>query len=134
MGGHVALMFDGPATSIPMIKGGKLKAFAVSGPKRNPALPDVPTFAEQGYAAIDEVAWMGLWIKPDVPAEIQAKIRQATLKAMAQPAVQARLAELGNDAGSGATPEELARSLRAASDKQGATLRALGIKPQDLGG
>ena len=43
MGGHVALMFDGPATSIPMIKGGKLKAFAVSGPKRNPALPDVPT-------------------------------------------------------------------------------------------
>jgi tripartite-type tricarboxylate transporter receptor subunit TctC len=53
---------------------------------------------------------------------------------MAQPAVQARLAELGNDAGSGATPEELAKSLRAASDKQGETLRALGIKPQDLGG
>ncbi len=51
MGGHVALMFDGPATSIPMIKGGKLKAFAVSAPKRNPALPDVPTFAEQGLPA-----------------------------------------------------------------------------------
>jgi tripartite-type tricarboxylate transporter receptor subunit TctC len=134
MGGHVALMFDGPATSIPMIKGGKLKAFAVSGPKRNPALPDVPTFAEQGYPMIDDVGWMGLWIKPDVPADIQAKVRQATLKAMAQPAVQARLAELGNDAGSGATPEELAKSLRAASDKQGETLRALGIKPQDLGG
>ena len=47
MGGHVALMFDGPAPSIPMIKGGKIKAFAVSGPKRNPALPEVPTFAEQ---------------------------------------------------------------------------------------
>ena len=134
MGGHVALMFDGPATSIPMIKGGKLKAFAVSGPKRNPALPDVPTFAEQGYPMIDDVAWMGLWIKPDVPADVQAKIRQATLKAMAQPAVQARLAELGTDAGSGASPDELAKSLRAADDKQGATLRELGIKPQDLGG
>ena len=134
MGGHVALMFDGPATSVPMVKGGKVKALAVSGPKRNPALPEVPTFAEQGYPMLDEVAWMGLWIKPDVPAEVQAKIRQATLKAMAQPAVQARLAELGNDAGTGASPEELARSLRAAYDKQGATLRALGIKPQDLGG
>ncbi len=134
MGGHVALMFDGPATSIPMIKGGKLKAFAVSGPKRNPALPEVPTFAEQGFPMLDEVAWMGLWIKPEAPADVQAKIRQAALKVMAQPAVQARLAELGSDLGSGATPEDLAKSLREASDKQGATLRALGIKPQDLGG
>ena len=133
-GGHVQLMFDGPATSIPMIKGGKVKALAVSGPKRNPALPEVPTFAEQGYPMLDEVAWMGLWIKPDVPADVQAKIRQATLKVMSQPPVQARLAELGNDLGSGATPEELSKSLRAASDKQGATLRALGIKPQELGG
>jgi len=133
-GGHVALMFDGPATSIPMIKGGKIKAFAVSGSKRNPALPDVPTFAEQGYPMLNEVAWMGLWIKPGVPDDIQAKIRQATLKVMAQPAVQARLADMGSDAGSGATPDELAKSLREASDKQGATLRALGVKPQDLGG
>jgi len=69
-----------------------------------------------------------------VPADVQARIRQATLQVMAQPAMQARLAELGSDVGSGATPEELARSLQAASDKQGARLRALGIKPQDLGG
>lgn len=134
MGGHVALMFDGPATSIPMIKGGKLRAFAVSGPKRNPALPDVPTFAEQGFPMLGEVAWMGLWIKPDVPADVQAKIRQATLKVMAQPAVQARLADFGNDVGSGATPDELAKSLKRDHDKQGETLRGLGIKPQDLGG
>jgi tripartite-type tricarboxylate transporter receptor subunit TctC len=134
MGGHVALMFDGPATSIPMIKGGKLKAFAVSGPKRNPALPEVPTFAEQGFPMIDDVAWMGLWIKPDVPADVQAKIRQAALKVMSQPAVQTRLTELGNDLGSGATPDELAKSLKRAYDKQGETLRSLGIKPQDLGG
>ena len=134
MGGHVQLMFDGPATSIPMIKGGKLKALAVSGPKRNPALPEVPTFAEQGYPMLDETAWMGLWIKPDVPADVQARIRQSTLKVMAQPAVQARLAEFGNDVGSGASPEDLAKSLKRDHDKQGATLRALGISPQDLGG
>jgi len=134
MGGHVPLMFDGPATSIPMIKGGKLKAFAVSGPKRNPALPEVPTFAEQGFPSLDETAVMLLWSRPDVPAEVQAKIRAAALKVMSQPAAQARLREFGFDQGGGATPEELTRQLRSAYDKQGATLRALGVKPQELAG
>lgn len=134
MGGHVALMFDGAPTSIPMIKGGKLKVFAVSGPKRNPALPDVPTFAEQGYPMIDDVGTMILWTRPGVPAEVQAKIREAVLKVMSQPAALARVVEFGLDQGSGATPEALSKSLRAAHDKHGATLRALGFKPQDLGG
>lgn len=134
MGGHVALMFDGPATSIPMIKGGRIKAFAVSGSKRNPALPDVPTFAEQGFPAIDDTAVMLLWSRPDVPAAVQARIRDTALKVMAQPAYKARLLESGFDQGSGASPEELGKSLRSASDKQGATLRALGVSPKDLGG
>ena len=68
MGGHVQLMFDGMATSLPLIKGGKIKAFAVSTPKRSPLLPDVPTFTELGYPQLEAVAWMGLWVKPDVPA------------------------------------------------------------------
>jgi tripartite-type tricarboxylate transporter receptor subunit TctC len=134
MGGHVPLMFDGPATSIPMLKGGKLKAFAVSGPKRNPALPNVPTFAEQGFPMIDDVAMMILWIRPDVPAAVQAKVRETALKVLAQPAAKQRLLEFGFDQGSGAAPEELSKTLHAAYEKQGATLRALGVKPQDLGG
>ena len=52
---------------------------------------------------------------------------------MAQPAAKARLLEFGFDQGSGATPEELTKALQKAYDKQGATLRALGVKPQDLG-
>jgi tripartite-type tricarboxylate transporter receptor subunit TctC len=134
MGGHVPLMFDGPATSIPMIKAGKLKAFAVSGPKRNPALPEVPTFAEQGFPSLDETAVMLLWSRPDVPADVQARIRASAMKVMSQPAAQARLREFGFDQGSSATPEELTRQLRSAYDKQGATLRALGVKPQELAG
>ena len=134
MGGHVPLMFDGPATSIPMLKAGKLKAFAVSGPKRNSALPDVPTFAEQGFASIDDMASIVLWSRPDVPAAVQAKVRETALKVLATPASRARLLELGFDPGSGATPEQLGQALRKAYDKQGETLRALGVKPQDLGG
>lgn len=134
MGGHVALMFDGPATSIPMLKGGRIKAFAISGPKRNPALPDVPTFAEQGFPMIDDTAVMILWTRPDVQADVQAKVRDTALKVMAQPAYKARLLEIGFDQGSGATPDALTKNLQSAYDKQGATLRGLGVKPQDLGG
>lgn len=133
MGGHVALMFDGAATSIPLVRSGKLKAFAVSGPKRNAALPDVPTFAEQGYPMIDDVGMMVLWTRPDVPASVQARIRETALRVMDHPAAKARLLELGLGEGSSATPEALTEVLRRAYEKQGATLRALGVKPQDLG-
>jgi tripartite-type tricarboxylate transporter receptor subunit TctC len=134
MGGHVPLMFDGPATSIPLIKGGKIKAFAISGPKRNPALPDVPTFAEQGFPTIDDTAMMILWSRPDVPAAVQTRIRETALKVLAHPAAKAKLLEIGFDQGGGGTPGQLSQALRAAYDKQGATLRALGVTPQDLGG
>jgi tripartite-type tricarboxylate transporter receptor subunit TctC len=128
MGGHVALMFDGPATSIPMLKTGKLKAFAVSSPTRMSALPDVPTFTELGYPQIDDIAWIGLWTTPDVPADIQAKVREATLKALQQPKVAERFKELGTDVGQPLTPEQMSQSLRAASDKHGANLKAIGFK------
>jgi tripartite-type tricarboxylate transporter receptor subunit TctC len=129
MGGHVALMFDGPATSIPLIKGGKVKALAVSAPKRLAVLPDVPTFTELGYPQISDIAWVGLWTTPDVPAEVQAKVREATLKVLQQPKVIERFKEQGQDVGLPLTPDELSKSLRAASDKHSANLKAIGFKP-----
>jgi tripartite-type tricarboxylate transporter receptor subunit TctC len=134
MAGHVQFMFDGPANPLPMVKAGKVKVLVVSGPKRNPALPGVPTFAEQGYPTLEDTATIVLWSRPDVPADVQARIRSSALKALAQPAVKARMLEFGLDQGSGATPEELSKQMRAAYDKQGATLRALGVNPQELGG
>ena len=132
MAGHVPFMFDGPANTVPMIRSGKIKAFAVSSPQRNPALPDVPTFAEQGFPTIDDVASILLWVKPDVPADVQARVRDSALKVLALPASKARLLEFGLHQGSGATPQEMTQALRAAYDKQGATLRALGVSPQEL--
>ena len=64
MGGHVQLMVDGLATSIPLIKSGKIKALAVRPPQLSPQLPEVPTFAELVYPQLDGVLWMGLWVKP----------------------------------------------------------------------
>ena len=86
MGDHVPLMFDGIGTSLPLIRGGKIKAFAVSTPKRSPVLPEVPTFTELGYPKLEALGWMGLWCTPDVPAAVQTRMREATLKVLTQPA------------------------------------------------
>ncbi|NTV86032.1 MAG: tripartite tricarboxylate transporter substrate binding protein [Burkholderiaceae bacterium] len=130
IGGHVSFMFDGPATSIPMIKGGKIKVFATTSPTRLSMLPDVPTFAELGYKDLTETAWMGLFVSPDVPAAAQARLREAVMKVLEQPAVRQRFAGMGLDMVPSASADELARSLRAASDRQVATLKAVGFKPE----
>ncbi|WP_395702321.1 Bug family tripartite tricarboxylate transporter substrate binding protein [Aquabacterium sp.] len=130
MGGHVPLMFDAMPTSLPLIKAGKLKAYAVSTPKRFALLPEVPTFAEQGYPQLEAVAWLGLWVKPDVPAAMQAKLREAALKALAGPAVKGRLAEIGFEPGQPRSPQELAAALKADSDKMAALLKAIDFKPE----
>lgn len=130
MGGTVSYMFDGPATSVPLIQDGKLKAFATTAPKRLSALPNVPTFAELGHDALTEVAWIGLWTTPDVPAAHQTVIRNAAIKVLQNPKVREQFAKQGFEEPSTATPEQLIASLKAASDKQAATLKAIGFQPQ----
>ncbi|QQX87609.1 tripartite tricarboxylate transporter substrate binding protein [Cupriavidus necator] len=129
MGGQVPLMFDAPATSLPFIKAGKLRAFAVAFPKRMTALPNVPTFAELGYPDLNEVGWMGLWSTPGVPPAVVAKMREATLKAMQSPSLRKKLEEQGMEVGSSATPEELARDIRESSERQGKLLRSINFTP-----
>ncbi|WP_395701535.1 tripartite tricarboxylate transporter substrate binding protein [Aquabacterium sp.] len=130
MGGHVQFMFDGPGTSVPMVKAGKLKAYAVTTSQRIPALPDVPTFTELGYPAMTVVSWFGLWLTPDVPAPVQARLRDAALKAMQSPVYRERLAALGMEPGLPATPEDLAKSLRIAYERQGSLLKSIDFKPE----
>lgn len=129
-GNHVQFMFDGPATSIPQIKGGKIRVLATTAPTRLSVLPEVPTFAELGAPELTETAWIGLWVTPDVPAAVQTTLRDATLKAWAQPALRQKLLTLGFDMPPASTPEELIRALQIASDKQAATLKAIGFKPE----
>jgi tripartite-type tricarboxylate transporter receptor subunit TctC len=130
MGGHVPLMFDGIATSLPLLKGGRIKAFAVSTPKRLALLPDVPTFGELGYPQLEAVAWMGLWSKADVPAALQQRVREAALKAMAQAGVRERLAEVGFEPGLPRGVEEMGKGLRADFERVGALLKAIDFKPE----
>lgn len=130
MGGQVPLMFDGPATSLPFVKSGKLKAFAVAFPQRISALPNVPTFAELGYPDLNEVGWMGLWSAPGVPPAILARMREATLKALQSPALQRKIQDLGMEVGSPASTEELVRDIRESYERQGKLLHSIHFTPQ----
>jgi len=102
----------------------------VSSPKRAPQLPDVPTFHEAGYPQLDALAWMGLWTTPEVPAAVQARVREATLKVLADPALRNRMLETGFEAGSPRTTDEMVRGLKADYDRVGAVLQAIGFKPE----
>ncbi len=130
MGNHVPLMFDAIPTSLPLIKSGKIKAFAVSLPKRSTALPDVPTFTELGYPKLEALAWMGLWCTPSVPAPVQSRVREATLKVLTQPAVRDRLLELGFDVGSPRSVDDIVAGLQADYQRVGAVLQSIGFKPE----
>jgi tripartite-type tricarboxylate transporter receptor subunit TctC len=130
MGNHVPLMFDGLATSLPLVKGGKLKALAISSPSRVPQLPDVPTFKEAGFPQMEATAWMGLWSTPDVPAAVQTRVREAAVKGLAEASLNKRLHDAGFDSGQVRSSDEMARGLKADYDRVGAVLKAIDFKAE----
>ncbi len=111
------------------IKSGKLRALAVSSAKRSPALPDVPTTGEAGVRGADAPLWFGVWGPAGVPADVVGKINADVRKALADPGVKEKLANLGNDA-MDMSPQEFARFVRSELDDYQRVVRAAGIKPQ----
>jgi tripartite-type tricarboxylate transporter receptor subunit TctC len=94
IGGTVDVIFDNLPSSVEFIRGGKLRALAVTTDKRNAALPDVSTVADTvpGYEAS---AWFGIGAPKNTPPEIIAKLNKAVNEALADPKMQAKLADLG---------------------------------------
>ncbi|WP_313311295.1 tripartite tricarboxylate transporter substrate binding protein BugE [Pulveribacter sp.] len=110
LGGQVAVYFDQVASSLPHVKAGKLKALAVSWPQRLDVLPDVPTYAELGYAQANDASWFGLVAPKSTPAAQVQRVQQAVAQAVQEPAVRERLAGQGLYA-SGTTPAEFSAQI-----------------------
>ena len=111
------------------IKGGKLRALAVSTVKRNPSLPDVPTPAEGGLKNADSALWFGVWGPAGLPQDIVQKISTDVRRALADPGVKEKLVALGNDT-MDMSPPEFGKFVREEIDTYQRVIKAAGIKPQ----
>jgi tripartite-type tricarboxylate transporter receptor subunit TctC len=127
LGGRVMMMFSVMAVALPSVRGGKLRALAVTSLKRSPALPEVPTVDESGVPGFEVTTWGGLLAPTGTPAMIVRKLHQETIKALAQPGLRGKFADLGLET-IGNSPDEFANVIRAEVPKWGKRLREAGIK------
>jgi len=126
MGGQVDVIFDNLPSSIGHIKSGKIRALGVTSAERAPALPDVPTVAETvpGYEA---TAWFGIGMPKGTPKDVIEKVNAEVNRALADPKMRARLAELGGKPIPG-TPEDFGKVIAAETAKWEKVVTSSGAK------
>jgi tripartite-type tricarboxylate transporter receptor subunit TctC len=130
MGGQIDFLFDHLAHSLPHVRAGKVRAFAVTAAARSPSAPDIPTFDEAGVPGLHVLIWYGLWAPKGTPKDIIARLNAAVREALADPGVSKRLSDLGQviPPREQQTPEALAAYHKAEIDKWWPLIRAAGIK------
>lgn len=111
IGGQIQMYMSSVPTLIGYIKNGKMRALAVTSPKRTADLPAVPTVAESGYKGFEAVTWFGLAGPAGLPKDVVAKLNAAFNKALKDPEVKGKLASQGAEA-LGGTPEQFAKLIR----------------------
>lgn len=124
--GEVQMLLAGGLAVLPLIQGGGLKALAIASQTRTPALPDVPTFREQGIAYLTGT-WFGLLAPAKTPPAIIARLNRDVNAAFRAEAVRARIAEQGSEV-VGGSPEDFARFLKEETDRLAAVIRRANIQ------
>jgi len=127
LGGQVAASIPGTAGMVGHIKGGKLRALAVTGSKRSPQLPDVPTLDESGVAGYEAYVWMGLLAPKGTPAPIVERLNQELKQALAADEVRAYMASAGIEA-VGSSPAEFGTFFRHEREQWAKVIRETGAK------
>ena len=125
--GQVNVMFDNAPSVIQHIRGGKLKAVAVTSDKRSPALPGVPTIAESGLPGFEASSWFGVLAPAATPKDIVDKLSGAIAKSLQTPEMKERLAGQGAVA-VGNTPEQFSAHIKSEIDKWSKVVKASGAK------
>ena len=130
LGGQVDLMILQAAAALPQARSGNVKILANLSPQRSRVIPELPTSDESGIPGLYAAGWFGLFGPRGLPKEVVTKINSAMVTALADPKVQARLAELGLDLATRdqQTPEGFAAFLKADMDKWWPVIKAAGIK------
>jgi tripartite-type tricarboxylate transporter receptor subunit TctC len=125
--GNLQLMFSTVPTAIGLIKGGKLRAMAITNTKRFPLMPDLPTVAEAGLPGFAVDNWCGVFTSGGTPRELVGRLNAELAKALAMPDVRKRLLEHGLGAVSN-TPEEFAAYIRAETIKWAKVVKDANVK------
>ena len=125
--GNAQLMFDTTYSAIGQIKGGKVRALAVTSAKRSPELPDVPTLAEAGFPGLEMTTWYGVFAPAGTPKDVVARLNAEIMKALQAPEVKTRIAGLAGEPGT-LTIEQFAALNRSDSERYGKLVREAAIK------
>jgi tripartite-type tricarboxylate transporter receptor subunit TctC len=128
-GGHVSMMIEAILSLLPLVKGGSVRAVAVTSKKRSPLAPDVPTMIELGLPQLDFGAWWAMWGPPAMPAPLVQTINGWINDAVAALAAEGRLKALGIEPAA-RSPAEFAQYLRADLDRSAKLLSAANFTPQ----
>lgn len=129
LSGQLNMIFATPLESVPHIKAGRLRAIAVSGSRRSPAMPTLPTVAETGVAGYEVTNWYGVLAPAATPKPIVAKLNAGFAEALRSPEMAERFAKDGVDL-VGSTPEQFHAHIRAEIQRFERAVAAAGIKPQ----
>jgi tripartite-type tricarboxylate transporter receptor subunit TctC len=128
MGGQIAMMFDQVSTSAAQVRGGKLRALAVTSKARAQVLPDVPSLHELGYTDFDDVTWNGIVAPAATPAQVVSVLHAAVAKALSNPDMKKKYEQRGIDLVASASPEEFTRYFRAEADAFVKLVKEAGIQ------
>ena len=129
IGGHTPILYTSISTAGGYIKQGSVRPLAVTGARRSPALPDVPTLAEAGAPNQESEIILGLLAPSGTPREIIDRLQREIIRVLAMPQIHERLAALGFEP-IGSSPEEFADRIRAEIEKWAKVIRAAGLAPQ----
>ena len=129
MSGQVHMMFEQMYSAMPAIKGGRLRALAITSKTRSPLLPDLPTMGEQGYPAVEVLNWQGLVGPKGMSAELIKTLSAACNKALQDPDLREKMLSQGHEIGGGA-PEQFAALIKSEAPRWGKVVRAAKIEPE----
>lgn len=129
IGGSLDVTFASPVGARPQVAAGKLKALAMAGPQRSAAMPDVPTFEEQGFKGMDLPIWVAAYAPAGTPKEIVARLQKEIATVIRLPDVAPKLVDQGQTP-LGSTPEEFAAEFARSAPRWISLIRASGAQPQ----
>ncbi|MDB5882430.1 MAG: hypothetical protein JWP43_2308 [Ramlibacter sp.] len=127
--GDVQAMFDPAVSAVPMVRGGRLRALAVTSRKRLPSAPEIPTMEEAGIRDFEFYTWYGLWAPAGLPPAIAARLEQASREVVGAPEFQNGMASKGLEAVGSSSPE-FVKFIHQESQLYRNLIRSANIKPQ----